>query len=148
LFCAAALSEVLSNLGLKHITLAPLHRIEDGINAVRMLIPRCWFDQAKCARGLDALKLYRADYEPLRNRDVRQRRAVAHADAGKAVAKRQRVPRSKRRNREDARRRQRRCPSATTQVMSHCDELPAGYAEIPVARGRKNLIGREGLNDP
>jgi phage terminase large subunit len=55
--------EVLANLGLKHITLAPLHRIEDGINAVRMLIPRCWFDQAKCARGLDALKLYRADYD-------------------------------------------------------------------------------------
>ena len=55
--------EVLANLGLKHITLAPLHRIEDGINAVRMLIPRCWFDQAKCARGLDALKLYRAHYD-------------------------------------------------------------------------------------
>jgi phage terminase large subunit len=55
--------EVLANLGLKHVTLAPLHRIEDGINAVRMLIPRCWFDQAKCARGLDALKLYRADYD-------------------------------------------------------------------------------------
>jgi phage terminase large subunit len=55
--------EVLANLGLEHITLAPLHRIEDGINAVRMLLPRCWFDQAKCARGLDALKLYRADYD-------------------------------------------------------------------------------------
>jgi phage terminase large subunit len=55
--------EVLANLGLKHITLAPLHRIEDGINAVRMLLPRCWFDQGKCARGIDALKLYRADYD-------------------------------------------------------------------------------------
>ncbi len=55
--------EVLANLGLEHITLAPLHRIEDGINAVRMLLPRCWFDQAKCARGLDALKLYRAEYD-------------------------------------------------------------------------------------
>jgi phage terminase large subunit len=55
--------EVLANLGLEHITLAPLHRIEDGINAVRMLLPRCWFDASKCARGLDALKLYRADYD-------------------------------------------------------------------------------------
>jgi phage terminase large subunit len=26
-----------------------------------MLLPRCWFDAAKCARGIDALKLYRAD---------------------------------------------------------------------------------------
>jgi phage terminase large subunit len=55
--------EVLANLGLERITLAPLHRIEDGINAVRMLLPRCWFDQGKCARGIDALKLYRADYD-------------------------------------------------------------------------------------
>jgi phage terminase large subunit len=55
--------EVLANLGLEHITLAPLHRIEDGINAVRMLLPRCWFDAGKCARGLDALKLYHADYD-------------------------------------------------------------------------------------
>jgi phage terminase large subunit len=51
--------EVLESLGLKHITLAPLHRIEDGINAVRIVIPRCWFDAAKCARGIDALKLPR-----------------------------------------------------------------------------------------
>jgi hypothetical protein len=55
--------EVLESLGLKHITVAPLHRIEDGINAVRMVIPRCWFDAQKCARGIDALKLYRADYD-------------------------------------------------------------------------------------
>jgi hypothetical protein len=54
---------VLASLGLKHITLAPLHRIEDGINAVRMFLPRCWFDVGKCARGIDALKLYRADYD-------------------------------------------------------------------------------------
>ena len=55
--------EVMESLGLKHITLAPLHRVEDGINAVRMFIPKCWFDDKKCARGVDALKLYRADYD-------------------------------------------------------------------------------------
>jgi hypothetical protein len=55
--------EVLASLGLKHLTLAPLHRIEDGINAVRMLLPRCWFDAQRCARGLDALRLYRAEYD-------------------------------------------------------------------------------------
>jgi phage terminase large subunit len=55
--------EVLASLGLKQITLAPLHRIEDGINAVRMVLPRCWFDAARCARGLDALRLYRAEYD-------------------------------------------------------------------------------------
>ena len=55
--------EVMESLGLKHITLAPLHRVEDGINAVRMFLPNCWFDEKKCARGIDALKLYRADYD-------------------------------------------------------------------------------------
>ena len=55
--------EVLSHLGLKGITLAPKHRIEDGINAVRMMIPRAWFDAGKCARGIDALSLYRAEHD-------------------------------------------------------------------------------------
>jgi len=55
--------EVLESLGLKNITVAAMHRVEDGINAVRTIIPRCWFDQNKCARGIDALKLYRAEYD-------------------------------------------------------------------------------------
>jgi phage terminase large subunit len=55
--------EVLASLGLKGITLAPMHRIEDGINAVRVVIPRCWLDAKKCARGLDALRLYRAEHD-------------------------------------------------------------------------------------
>lgn len=55
--------EVLEGLGLKGITLAPMHRVEDGINAVRVFLPRCWFDAARCARGLEALRLYRADYD-------------------------------------------------------------------------------------
>jgi phage terminase large subunit len=55
--------EVLEGLGLKNISVAAMHRVEDGINAVRMLIPRCWFDAVKCARGIDALKLYRAEVD-------------------------------------------------------------------------------------
>jgi phage terminase large subunit len=55
--------ELLESLGLKPLVLAPMHRLEDGINAVRLVIPRCWFDAARCARGLDALRLYRADYD-------------------------------------------------------------------------------------
>jgi hypothetical protein len=55
--------ELLENLGLTHLTFAPLHRIEDGINAVRVFLPKCWFDAKKCARGIDALKLYRAAYD-------------------------------------------------------------------------------------
>src|SRR6266568_585006 len=55
--------EVLESLGLKNISIAPLHRVEDGINAVRVFLPKCWFNAKKCARGIDALKLYRAEYD-------------------------------------------------------------------------------------
>lgn len=55
--------EVLESLGLKNLRIAPMHWVEDGINAVRTIIPRCWFDARKCARGIDALKLYRSEYD-------------------------------------------------------------------------------------
>jgi len=55
--------EVLESLGLKNITVAPMHRVEDGINAVRTIIPRCWFDAKKCSRGIDALKMYRSEFD-------------------------------------------------------------------------------------
>jgi hypothetical protein len=55
--------EVLESLGLKNLRIAPMHRVEDGINAVRTIIPRCWFDAKKCHRGIDALKLYRAEFD-------------------------------------------------------------------------------------
>jgi phage terminase large subunit len=54
---------VLESLGLKNLQLSPMHRLEDGINAVRVFLPKCWFDAEKCARGIDALKLYRAEYD-------------------------------------------------------------------------------------
>jgi hypothetical protein len=55
--------EVLETLGLRNVTVAPMHRVEDGINAVRVMIPKCWFDKTKCERGIEALKLYRAEYD-------------------------------------------------------------------------------------
>lgn len=55
--------EVLESLGLSNVTVATMHRVEDGINAVRVFIPKCWFDAKKCARGIDALKLYRAEFD-------------------------------------------------------------------------------------
>ena len=55
--------EVLESLGLKNLSIAPMHRVEDGINAVRTIVPRCWFDARKCSRGIDALKLYRSEYD-------------------------------------------------------------------------------------
>jgi phage terminase large subunit len=64
--------------------------IEDEIAAVRSVLPRCWFDEGDCKRGIDALKLYRAKWDE--ERKVLTRKAVhdwtshsAHAFAYLAV---------------------------------------------------------------
>jgi len=63
--------ETLASLGLS-TTLVPAHSVPDGINAVRSILPRAWFDATSCARGIEALKLYRANYDE-RNRTLRER---------------------------------------------------------------------------
>lgn len=37
--------------------------IDDGIAAVRATLPKCWFDQNKCSRGIDALSNYRKEWD-------------------------------------------------------------------------------------
>jgi phage terminase large subunit len=44
------------------VLVAPKLGVEDGINAGRLLLPKCYFDSEKCRAGLDALQNYRWDY--------------------------------------------------------------------------------------
>jgi hypothetical protein len=44
----------------------PKHAVEDGINAVRKLLPKCVFDKDKCAEGIQALQLYHRKFDDLR----------------------------------------------------------------------------------
>lgn len=37
--------------------------IDDGIGAVRMMLPRCWFDAEKCKFGIEALRQYQREYD-------------------------------------------------------------------------------------
>lgn len=37
--------------------------VEDGINATKMLLPKCWFDKKNCARGIEALKAYERKWD-------------------------------------------------------------------------------------
>jgi len=46
--------------------------IEDGIEAVRMILPRCWFDADRCQQGLEALRMYRREWDE-RNKVLRPR---------------------------------------------------------------------------
>lgn len=43
--------------------LVPAHKVMDGINAARILVPRVYFDRDKCKDGLECLRQYRADYD-------------------------------------------------------------------------------------
>jgi hypothetical protein len=54
--------ELARNLGLDFVV-APNWRVNEGIEAFRALIPRLWLDRERCAQGLEALKLYRADFK-------------------------------------------------------------------------------------
>lgn len=36
--------------------------VEEGINAVRLLLPKCWIDETYCKAGLSALSHYRRDF--------------------------------------------------------------------------------------
>lgn len=55
--------EVLRSLGLRSARVVPAQTLADGINAVRAVLPRCWFDKIKTERGLEALRMYRRAYD-------------------------------------------------------------------------------------
>jgi hypothetical protein len=73
--------------------------VEEGIHAVRMLLPRCYFDKEKTKVGLEALQHYRRDY----NERLNEFKATpvhdwsSHAaDAFRGLAVRHQVPKMKR----------------------------------------------------
>ena len=57
--------EVLQDLGL-NITVCPRMSIDDGIQAVRRLLPNCYF-RPRTKQGADALRNYRREYDEKRN---------------------------------------------------------------------------------
>ena len=56
--------EILQGYGIQpHIV--PAQSVEDGINAVRLLLPKCWFDLEKCGpRGVKSLRSYQREWVP------------------------------------------------------------------------------------
>lgn len=53
--------ETAKTLGL-NLSIHPRHSIEDGIHAVRLFLPKCWIDATKCAKGIEALRAYRKQF--------------------------------------------------------------------------------------
>lgn len=56
--------EILQELGLS-VTVCPRLGVDDGIQAVRRLLPNCWF-HPKAKQGLDCLRNYRREYDEKR----------------------------------------------------------------------------------
>ena len=57
--------EMLEEAGLE-VKIAPRMGLDDGIQAVRRLLPRCWFNVPKVQIGLNCLRNYRRDYDEKR----------------------------------------------------------------------------------
>lgn len=54
--------ETLLKYGLR-TTIVPRQSVADGINAVRLALPKCWFDQNRCQKGIAALKNYQRKWD-------------------------------------------------------------------------------------
>lgn len=54
--------ETFERLGIRG-TVVPRLGVEDGVEAVRNILPLCWFNEEKTRRGLDALEQYRQDWD-------------------------------------------------------------------------------------
>ncbi len=55
--------DFLETHGLRNVTVLPAGVREHGINSVRLLIPRCVFDERKCERGIEALRMYQTEWD-------------------------------------------------------------------------------------
>jgi len=55
-------SETMEQLGFG-VTILPRSHVHEGIEAVRVMLPKCYFDENKCARGIEALRQYRQEWD-------------------------------------------------------------------------------------
>lgn len=60
---ASSRISVLKSLGVKPCRVLPNASVDDGINAVRVLLERSYFDGEKCARGLSCLRQYQKKWD-------------------------------------------------------------------------------------
>jgi hypothetical protein len=51
------------HLTIQKMAITPSLSLHDGIQAVRMMMPRAWFDKERCYDGLEALKQYQREWD-------------------------------------------------------------------------------------
>ena len=72
--------ETAFSLGIR-FKVIPKMKVADGINAARLLIPKCYFDKDNCAVGIEMLKQYRQEWDEKRKifRDQPRHDFTSHA---------------------------------------------------------------------
>ena len=76
--------ETLAALGVR-VKVLDRSEIEDGIHAVRMMLPRCRFDAEKCAAGIDHLRKYRREWNQKMDRFQASPRHDKHSHGSDAL---------------------------------------------------------------
>ena len=72
--------ETAATLGLR-FKVVPKMKVADGINAARMLLPKCYFDRDRCVTGIEMLRQYRQEWDERRKmfRDHPRHDFTSHA---------------------------------------------------------------------
>lgn len=59
----STIEQLIAILGFENMAIVPSLSVQDGIQAVRMTLPNCWFDALKCKEGIEALRQYEREYD-------------------------------------------------------------------------------------
>lgn len=57
------IEQLAAHLDFKTLAIAPNLDVQDGIQAARMALASCWFDEERCYEGLEALRQYQREYD-------------------------------------------------------------------------------------
>jgi hypothetical protein len=57
--------EQLKSLGIRNTRVVPKLTLSEGIDRARLFLPKCVFDRKRCHEGIEALKVYRYNYDAL-----------------------------------------------------------------------------------
>jgi len=59
----SVIEQLAEYLGINNMAIVPDLSVQDGIQAVRQMLPQCWFDSERTHDGLEALRQYQREYD-------------------------------------------------------------------------------------
>ena len=57
------IEQMAEHLGINNMAIVPDLGVQDGIQAVRQMLPQTWFDSERCFDGVEALRQYQREYD-------------------------------------------------------------------------------------